>query len=151
MSESFKITRLKSVLLRSPKSIEGIHSSTIQQKPDTIKRLTRILLRNPQDDYYYVGHIERGTLAIQKSSFFKTVSVQKFNCDDIIQQARILSRIQHPNIASIYDVYCYDGENFLVMDYLGLRISHLETHEHELEEWEIATIVSEVGLICRGW
>lgn len=151
MSEPFKINRLKSALLRSPKSIESIHSPTIQQKPNTIKTLIRILLRNPRDDYYYAGHIDRGILAVQKSSFFKTVGIQKFNCDDLIQQAQILSRIQHPNVASIYDVYCHNGENFLVMDYLGLRISHLETQEHELEEWEIATIVSEVGLICRGW
>lgn len=150
MSGSVTISRLKRALPGSAKSIEGIHSATIQQKPQTIKAIVRILLRNPRDDYYYARHTDRGFLAVRKSSFFKIVSIQQFNCDDIILQARILSHIQHPNVASAYDVYCYEEENFLVMDYLSLPISQLETQEHELEEWEIATIVSEVGLIVAG-
>jgi hypothetical protein len=151
MNGSVKISRLKRALPGSSKPVEGIHSAIIQQKPNTIKAIIRILLRNPQDDYYYASYTDRGILAVQKSSFFKVVSVQQFNCDDIIQQARILSRIQHPNVASAYDLYCYNEQNFLVMDYLSLRISHLETQEHELEEWEIATIVSEVRPTCRWW
>ena len=33
------------------------------------------------------------------------------------------------------------------MEHLSVRISHLEIQNHELEEWEIATIILEVIVI----
>ncbi|KIM93201.1 hypothetical protein OIDMADRAFT_94479, partial [Oidiodendron maius Zn] len=106
--------------------------------------ILRILLRDPWEDYDYIMHLDQGILAVHRGSSFKIVSIQQFHCAEILQQTRMFSSIQHPNIASIYDIYCHDENHFLIMEHLSVRISHLDIQNHELEEWEIATIILEV-------
>lgn len=152
MTESLKSNRLKKVKAVFPgpsKSSHEVHSAISPETACTVRRILRILLKNPQDDYEYVMHLDQGILALRKGSSFKIVSIQQFQCAEILQQTRILSGIQHPNVASIYDVYCFDEKHFLIMEHLSIRISHLEIQKHELEEWEIATIISEVVGICH--
>jgi hypothetical protein len=152
MTESFKLNRVQRVKAVFPgpsRSSQEVHLEAVPPKmTKTVKRILRILLRNPWEDYDHVMHLDQGILAIHKGSSFKIVSIQQFHCAEILQQTRIFSGIQHPNVASIYDVYCYDENNFLIMEHLSVRISHLEIQKHELEEWEIATIISEVVSIC---
>ena len=152
MTESFKLNRMqraKTVFPGSSRSSQEVHSETIPPKTTkTVKRILRILLRDPWDDYDYIMHLDQGILAIHRGSSFKIVSIQQFHCAEILQQTRMFSSIQHPNVASIYDIYCHDENYFLIMEHLSVRISHLEIQNHELEEWEIATIILEVIVIC---
>ena len=53
----------------------------------------------------------------------------------------------HPNVASIYGAYCYDDKTLLVTEHLDISLAQLDFQSHELEEWEIATIVAEVGML----
>lgn len=119
----------------------------LKKKRNSVKRILRVLLRDPADDFHYIMRLGQGTLAIRKGSFH-VVSIQPFQPADALQQMRMLADLQHPNIASIYDVYSHGEEQFLIMEHLSVRLSHLEVQEHELEEWEIATIISEVSVIC---
>jgi hypothetical protein len=141
---------VKVVLSGSLKLSQEVSSEIVPSKTTkTVKRFLRVLLRNPWDDYDHVMHLDQGILAIRKGSSFKIVSVQQFECPEILQQTRMFASIQHPNVASIYDVYCHEEKQFMITEHLCVRISHLQIQEHELEEWEIATIISEVGAICH--
>ena len=148
MTEPFKLNRMqrvKAVFPGSSRSSQGVHLETVPPRTTkAFKRILRILLRSPWEDYDYVMHLDQGILAINKGSCFKIVTIQQFQCAELLQQTRMLSSIQHPNVASIHDVYCHDDDHFLIMEYLSVRISHLDIQKHELEEWEIATIISEV-------
>jgi serine/threonine protein kinase len=152
MSQSLKprrLKRIKAILPSSSKSADGVHSRTTETAtPGTFRRILRILLGDPWDDYDYIGHLDQVVLARHKASYFKLVNIRQFYClnalEHALQQSQILSSIQHPNIASIYDVYCCDDSTFLVTEHLNICISQLELQKYDLEEWEIATIIAEV-------
>jgi hypothetical protein len=145
MTEALRLNPIKRV-----KAVfsQDVSETALPKTTKTVKRILRILLRDPWDDFDYVMSLDQGALAIRKGSFFKLVSIQPFQGAAILQQTRMLAGLQHPNVASIYDVYSHGEEQFLIMEHLSVRISHLKFQEHELEEWEIATIISEVGVIC---
>ncbi|KAH9204610.1 hypothetical protein DL95DRAFT_319134, partial [Leptodontidium sp. 2 PMI_412] len=52
--------------------------------------------------------------------------------------------IKHLNIATIEEIYCYDDRIFLVIEHLDVSFAQLEFQKYELEEREIATILTEV-------
>lgn len=120
-------------------------SSTALASTLSFKRILRILLRNPWDDYDNVHQLDQVIFAKHKALFFKVVDIRQFDCEDVDKQLQILSRVQHPNVASIYDIYCYDEQLFLIMEHLDVSLSQLDIRNHQLEEWETATIISEVG------
>jgi serine/threonine protein kinase len=60
----------------------------------------------------------------------------------------LLAQVQHPNIADILDVYFYDGQLCIVNEYLDVSLLDLEFKRLVPEEWEIATIVAEVIVLC---
>lgn len=143
MSESLRINPIKRV--KAVFSQEVSETVILKKKRNSVKRILRVLLRDPADDFHYIMRLAQGTLAIRKGSFH-VVSIQPFQ--HVLQQMRMLADLQHPNIASIYDVYSHGEEQFLIMEHLSVHLSHLEVQEHELEEREIATIISEVSVIC---
>jgi serine/threonine protein kinase len=65
-----------------------------------------------------------------------------------LQMLELLAQVQHPNIADILDVYFYDGQLCIVSEYLDVSLLDLEFNRLAPEEWEIATIVAEVTLLC---
>jgi hypothetical protein len=84
-------------------------------------------------------------VARRKASYFKLVNIRLCHTSDVLdEQPRLLSSIQHPNIATVYDLYCDDDKIFLITEHLHLSISQLDFQKYELEEWEIATIIAEV-------
>ncbi|KAH6701332.1 hypothetical protein BKA61DRAFT_453638, partial [Leptodontidium sp. MPI-SDFR-AT-0119] len=52
--------------------------------------------------------------------------------------------IKHPNIAAIEEIYYYNDRIFLVIKHLDVSFAQLEFQKYELEEREIATILTEV-------
>jgi hypothetical protein len=58
-----------------------------------------------------------------------------------------LAQIKHPNIADIFDVYFYDGQLFVVAEYLDASLLELEFTRLAPAEWEVATVVAEVALL----
>jgi hypothetical protein len=142
-------TRIPSLQSRSeavPKSSTGVHSrSTEPVPPETVHRILRIFLGDPWDDYEYVRYLGQGIVARRKASYFKLVNIRQCDSSDVLdEQPRLLSSIHHPNIATVYDLYCDDDKIFLVTEHLHIFISQLDFRKYELEEWEIATIIAEV-------
>ena len=58
----------------------------------------------------------------------------------------VMGQMQHPNIADILDVYAYDGKLYIVGEHLDVSLFDLEFEKLVPEEWEIATIITEVAL-----
>ncbi|KAH8799383.1 hypothetical protein F5884DRAFT_758410 [Xylogone sp. PMI_703] len=131
------------------KSSTDSRSGTVAVTPGTTHRFLRILLGQPWDDYDYIHHLGQEILASRKASYFKLVNIRQCQSSHVLEQRQILSSIQHPNIAAVYDVYCNNDETFLVMEHLGISLSQLEFQKYELEEWEIATITAEVPISPR--
>lgn len=116
------------------------------QRPQIVHNMLRIWLGNPWTEYDYIRDLGQVILANRRASYFELVIIRQCDSFHVIEHARILSRIQHPNVARIHDVYSFHDHSFLVMEHLDLAISQLSFQKHELEEWEIATVVSEVPL-----
>jgi serine/threonine protein kinase len=129
-----------------PKSSTCLHSRLTELvQPKTVHRILRIFLGDPWDDYNVVRYLRQDMIARRKASYFKLVNIRPCQTSDILdEQPRILSSIQHPNIATVYDIYCDDDKVFLITEHLHLSILQLDFQKYELEEWEIATIIAEV-------
>ena len=155
MSQSAIPRRLKRIKARFPispqngleetsKSSSSVHSRTREPAThENVHRMLRILLGHPWDDYDFIRNLGHDILARRKVSYFKLVDIRQCHSSETV--ARILSGIQHPNIATVYDLYCDGDIIFLVTEHLDISISQLEFQKHELEEWEIATIITEVS------
>jgi serine/threonine protein kinase len=140
-----RLKRAKAVLPGALKSAEREKPTSIEfTSPLSFRRILRTLLRSPWDDYDYVRQLDQVILAKRKAVYFRVVEIRQFYCDDVLQQAQVLSQIQHPNVVSLYDIYCHDGQFFLIAEHLDVSMSQLDIRKHQLEEWEIATIISEV-------
>lgn len=91
--------------------------------PRTVKRMLRILLRDPRDDYEYISRLGKDTIAIRKALYFKLVSIRQCYSASIIEQSRLLSSIQSANIATIYDLYYNDNKVFVIAEHLDISLS----------------------------
>jgi serine/threonine protein kinase len=83
-------------------------------------------------------------LAYRRGGYFQIVVIRAFPNSGGIGLLQALAGIQHPNVAKVYDVYCYDNKIFTVSEYLELSLVDLEFQSFPFEEWEIATIIAEV-------
>lgn len=151
-----RLKRVKAIIPISRQNRSGKESKTTNDFhprnkkpaiPTKVDRMLRILLGNPWDDYDYIRHLGQIMLARRKISYFKLVNIQQCHSFKVLEHSQVLSSIQHPNVAAIYDVYCNQGESFLVTEHLDISISQLKFQRYELEEWEIATILLEVPAI----
>jgi hypothetical protein len=115
----------------------------------TVNRMIRILLGDPWDDYNYIMRLGKDLVATRKGAYFKLVDIRQCHSSDAVEQSRLLSRIQSPNITTVYDIYCDNDNIFIVTEHLDISFSELEIQKYELEEWEMATIFSEVQATLR--
>ena len=123
---------------RSPREISNGAATPV--------RLLRVWLRSPWNDYSSIGALSlsgESQLAYRIGGYFQKASIKVFSCSggsmQILQQ---LSHIQHPNLATIYDVYCYEDKICMAIEYLELSLAELDFQSFELEEWEVATIIT---------
>jgi hypothetical protein len=110
-------------------------------------RMFTIKLGSPWDDYDYIRRCDQVMIVRQRASYFRLANIEESLTVNTLEQSQILSRIAHPNVASIYSAYCYNDKISLVTEHLDISLTQLDFQSYELEEWEIATIVAEVGML----
>ena len=104
-----------------------------------------IKFESPWVEYEYIRQSDQVTVVRQRSSYFRLANMQGFPAINTIQQSQVLARVSHPNIASIYGAYSYIDKLLVVTEHLDISLAQLDFQSYEIEEWEIATIVAEVG------
>jgi serine/threonine-protein kinase len=66
--------------------------------------------------------------------------------DTVLREARVIARLQHPNIVGVYDAGLHEGHHFLVMEYVhGLSIRDLIAARSRLPEGEAIRYGSQVA------
>lgn len=113
---------------------------------NSAKRLIRVWYKNPFEDFQHVRQLSdcsRGWICHRKSTC-SLVVLQETWSSTLLRSLELFSEL-HPNIAGIYDAYCYNEVYHVVSEYLELSLWELESKLYPLREWEIATIISEVG------
>jgi serine/threonine protein kinase len=146
MSQPTIYRRLKRVkgILGGPPDANEIRSTPAESgTPEKVRRMLKILLKNPWDDYTYIRRVDQVTLVRYKAPSFQLANIREVPSFDVLIPP-ILPKIQHPNIATIYDIYSHDNRAFLVTEHLDVPFAWLEFEKYELEEREIATIIAEV-------
>lgn len=111
-----------------------------------IKRLLRVEFKNPKEDYSFIHELEpnRGRVVChRRNNHYLAVMRESFSPRPL-QMLEEISRVQNPNIANILNVYFHEGRLMIVSEYLDVSLLDLQFHRLPPEEWEIATIVSEV-------
>jgi len=76
--------------------------------------------------------------------YFHRATIREFPNSGGMQLLQALSGIEHPNIAKVYDVYCYDNKIFTASEYLELSLTDINFQSFPFEEWEVATVIVEV-------
>ena len=137
-----RLRRVKSGLTISSGPSTGVRSTELIS-PRNVKRIARILLKSPWDDYDPVQQLEKCILAKHKTQYFKVVNITQLDCPDVLELSQTLFTLQHVNVASLYDIYRSQDQAFLVSEHLHICISQLGMQD-DLWEWEIATMFSEV-------
>ncbi|KFY96260.1 hypothetical protein V500_02542 [Pseudogymnoascus sp. VKM F-4518 (FW-2643)] len=116
----------------------------IERKRGKIEPLLRLWIRSPWEDYQAIKLSNGLTVAGRKSSYFKMATVTSFAYLGAIEALRCLLAIRHPNIAPVHDLYHCDNMLHIVGEYLELSVTQLDFQCFQLEEWEIATIMTQI-------
>jgi serine/threonine protein kinase len=116
LEELAKDNRIKSeVLLSSPKS------------DVTPGKFLRLWVRSPWEDYTCVQSRDP-SFAFRNRAYFQKTKIRAFPNSSGIQLLQLFSSFRHPNIANVYDVYCYDDSIFVALEYLELSLNELDFH-----------------------
>ena len=95
-------------------------SPTYAGTPKKVRRVLRILLKDPWDDYRYIRHTGQTTVALRKASSFQLADIREVSPFEILADPPVIPQIRHPNITNIEEIYYYDDMNFLVMEHLDV-------------------------------
>lgn len=113
-----------------------------------VRRLLKIDFKNPEEDYIFIQNMpsNEGILACHRRSRLRLVVVRESHSSAPLHMLGMYSRIRHANIASIIAVYFYNSQLLIVSEYLDVSLLDLASKKPPLEEWEVATVVKQVGL-----
>jgi hypothetical protein len=114
-----RLRRVRSGLTVSSGPSTGTRSTELIS-PINARRIARILLKSPWDDYDPIQQLDQCVLAKHKTQYFKVVSIKQLDCPDILELSHILFTLQHVNVTSLYDVYRSEDQAFLVSEYLHI-------------------------------
>jgi len=117
---------------------------TTSETPEKVRRMLKILLKNPWHDYASIRHLGQTILVLRKSSYFQLAELREVLSFDVLGDSPILPQIKHPNIATINEIYCHNDKIFLIAEYLEVSFTQLKVEKYDLKEREIATIIAEV-------
>jgi hypothetical protein len=123
------LEKVKAILWEPTKEAKEFYS-----RPGTreVKRLLRMFVHSPWKDYNYIRNLDQSMLAWHKS--FDLVNIRELHSFDIQKQPRVLSRIQHPNVATMHEIYWHKNKIFLVTEHLDISITQLQLQMYELDE-----------------
>jgi len=138
------LKRAKPVLSTIFHGLSEASNTTSTELIRSYQIILQVFLKDPWVDYDYICDIDQVKLARNKSSYFKLVNIRYSSTCTTLEQVKTISALQHTNIVTIAQVYCYNGIMYFVADSLGICISRLGYQEYHLEEWELATIIKEV-------
>jgi len=116
-------------------------------KSNSHGKLLRIWLTSPWEHYTSARTLSPAggsCLAYRNGAYFSKAAIRVFPYPKDVQALQRLSDIRHPNVASIYDLYCHEEVLYAATEYLELSLADLDFQTYDLEEWEIATILLEV-------
>jgi hypothetical protein len=132
-------------------------SSTDSSTPGAVTHssLLRVWFRSPWEDYESSGSARDSlaprsnptaepVLAFRRTSYFSKASIRAFQSYGRVTMLEALSRLEHPNIANLFDIYLHNSTMFVASEYLELAFSELDFLCPPFEEWEIATVANEV-------
>ena len=101
------------------------------------------------DDYTHVAYLyssQQARLVYHNASYFDlAVMREQHSGSNDLASFKTLSHIHHANIAKTYDVFFDKGMTFVITEHLDLSLVQIDFEKHQLEEWEIATIIVQVG------
>ena len=123
---------------------EAPPSPTHVGAPEEVRRVLRVLLKDPWDDYSYIRQNGQTTVTLRKASSFQLADIREVSPFEILGDSPVIPQIRHPNIANIEEIYYYDDRTFLVMEHLDVSFTQLKFQKYDLKEREIATILTEV-------
>lgn len=134
------LTTVKSFYFESD---EDIVSSA---PPWQMKRLLKVEFKSPKQDYIFIHELEsnQGTVMCHRKGSHHLAVMRESFSPKPLQMLEEISRVQNPNIANILNVYFYQERLIIVSEYLDVSLLDLQFNRLLPEEWEIATIVSEV-------
>lgn len=75
-----------------------------------IERILRVFLGNPWNDHVFVRNIGYNIIARQKDPYFKLMNIRPCHRENILKQSCLISSFEHPNIATLYAIYCAGEE-----------------------------------------
>jgi hypothetical protein len=138
---------------RHTQSHEAKSKSSLPSKEGPIAGKVGNLLRvwwskSPWDDYTQVAYLhsaQQARLVYHNASYFDlAVMREQPSSPNDLASFETLSHIHHANIAKTYDVFLDKGMTFVITEHLDLSILQIDFEKHQLEEWEIATIIVQV-------
>lgn len=62
-------------------------------EPKKVRRMLRILLKSPWDDYSYIRHLNQIILALRKASAFQLAEIQEVSSFDVLGDPLILPHV----------------------------------------------------------
>jgi hypothetical protein len=109
-------------------------------------RLFRIDFKDPEEDYVFVQKLRsnQGILVCRRKSHISLSVIRESYSETPLRMLSTLSRIHHPNVAEILDAYFFHDQLFVITEHLDISLLELEFKILPAEEWEIATIITEV-------
>jgi hypothetical protein len=109
-----------------------------------MKRLLRLSVTNPKDDYIFVRDGSEHGLACRRTDHRQVAVLRVSHSLCPLTMMHLISQVQHPNIAATVDAYFHDGQLWIASEYLDVSLLELQQDIVPLGEWEVATILSEV-------
>ncbi|CZR65310.1 uncharacterized protein PAC_15210 [Phialocephala subalpina] len=110
------------------------------------RRLVRIQFKDPKADYIFIKQIQpdEGYLACHRRKRWELVVVRESYSTAPLLVLELFSRVQHPHVASINEIYFFEERLHVVGEYLDVSLLDLGFQLLPPEEWEIATVTKYV-------
>ncbi|KAF8852976.1 hypothetical protein BDZ45DRAFT_599209 [Acephala macrosclerotiorum] len=104
--------------------------------------LVRVHFKDPKADYIFIKQIQpdEGYLACHRKKRWELGIVRESYSTAPLQVLELFSQVQHPNVASINEIYFFGERLYVVGEYLDVSLLDLGFQLLPPEEWEIATV-----------
>jgi hypothetical protein len=143
--EPNRVRRVKSRYFTRPSRLAR-SNIPLTTNDSNARRVVRILFKSPTEDYTFVREIPQnhGTVIWFKKALPCLALLRESYCLSPLRTLEAASNLCHPNIADIRDAYYHEEKLYIVSEYLEVSLLDVDFNLYPLEEWEIATIISEV-------